>query len=101
MPELPVVIAVDKKFLQKMDKTTFVYIKDIEHQMQDLKNQVQTAKVISALLRSDLEYVVSALVKYYEACKASHGGDSARCPICAEVDSWDTGFFGLTGSNGD
>lgn len=82
MPELPVVIM--DKYIQKMDKTTFIYIKDLEHQLEDAKNQIETSKVGYMLVKAEHHELRVLVSMFYEACQASHVGRT--CRICGEYE---------------
>jgi hypothetical protein len=56
VPELPaVVMNKDPRFVQKMDKNTFLYLKELEYKVEDIGRQLDDLRVAYALLKADYE----------------------------------------------
>lgn len=67
-----------------MDKNTFVYVKDLEHQLDDAKTQIETSKVGYMLIRAEHRELKVIVSMFYEACQESHPGET--CHTCHEYE---------------
>jgi hypothetical protein len=56
VPEVPAVMMdKDPRFVQKMDRNTFLYLKELEYKVEDIGRQLDDLRVAYTLLKADYE----------------------------------------------